>query len=337
MSSSHVTPPPRVMQVRMQGCFSSSLRHRFVSSAAFAFSAPSPPPNLIQSVNQRTFTYPAIQGMVRDRTQQFIKYRSSSRKKAAAHHGDEDPEKRLLGSEAAPSAAALALAVAPAWVDISSDISSGIEDIKTKLGKLTAVHSRAMLTTFDDTSATHEQEVEVLTQEITRLFKRSEGKLVSLAQVPGSESDVKVRQNVQRQLASELQTLSMEFRKQQKTYLQKVRAREEGSSMSGGKTKAWCPCFLLLFVVGSCLLEGPKTVFVFVQQSGRSQPSSFSPTQARWTSSTPPWRTAAVTRTLTPASRTPRWSVSDRPSPWRRSGRRRSSTSSSRSMIWRRS
>ena len=124
----------------------------------------------------------------------------------------------------------------PAWVQISRDVTHGIEEIKVRMSKLQQVHSRAILTTFDDAAGT-EQEVEVMTQEITRVFKKCEKALVALAQTQGSEGDAKVRQNVQRQLASELQALSMDFRKGQKEYLQKVRDKEGSGGMSGGECR----------------------------------------------------------------------------------------------------
>lgn len=67
-----------------------------------------------------------------------------------------------------PSAAALSLNVAPQWVDISTEVQQGIADIKTRMAKLQQVHSKVMLTTFEE-SDVNEQEVEIMTQEASRV------------------------------------------------------------------------------------------------------------------------------------------------------------------------
>lgn len=65
----------------------------------------------------------------------------------------------------------------------------------------------------------------VLTQEVTRLFKKAEQRLRTLTEgSTGSTEEEKVRKNVLVAWAAELQKLSMDFRKQQKDYLAKVQA-----------------------------------------------------------------------------------------------------------------
>lgn len=55
-----------------------------------------------------------------------------------------------------------------------------------------AMHGRAALTTFDDSGGA-EVDIEVLTQDITRLFRKCEGRLQQFgAGVPTSEADKKV-------------------------------------------------------------------------------------------------------------------------------------------------
>lgn len=74
----------------------------------------------------------------------------------------------------------------------------------------------------------HCDAVEVVTQEITRLFKRCESRLQKLGG-PGrsTPADEKVVTNVQRKLATELQRLSQEFRKMQKDYLQRLKQQQD--------------------------------------------------------------------------------------------------------------
>ena len=55
------------------------------------------------------------------------------------------------------------------------------------------MHGRAALTTFDDSGGA-EVDIEVLTQDITRLFRKCEGRLQQFgAGVPSSEADEKVQ------------------------------------------------------------------------------------------------------------------------------------------------
>ena len=63
----------------------------------------------------------------------------------------------------------------------------------TRFKNLQAMHGRAALTTFDDSGGA-EVDIEVLTQDITRLFRKCEGRLQQFgAGVPSSEADEKVR------------------------------------------------------------------------------------------------------------------------------------------------
>ena len=58
---------------------------------------------------------------------------------------------------------------------------------------LQAMHGRAALTTFDDSGGA-EVDIEVLTQDITRLFRKCEGRLQHFgAGVPSSEADEKAQ------------------------------------------------------------------------------------------------------------------------------------------------
>lgn len=66
--------------------------------------------------------------------------------------------------------------------------------IKQKMGELRQLHGRAALTSFDDTDSS-EVEIEVLTQEITRLFRKCEARLQQFAVgAASSEADEKVPQ-----------------------------------------------------------------------------------------------------------------------------------------------
>ena len=96
------------------------------------------------------------------------------------------------GSAAELGSAGVASALPPRYVDFKEAIRSEMTSIKQKMGDLRALHGKAALTTFDDTNS-HDMDIEVLTQEITRLFRKAE---IRLQQSGGgactSEADEKV-------------------------------------------------------------------------------------------------------------------------------------------------
>merc|ERR1712072_1169233 len=73
--------------------------------------------------------------------------------------------------------------------------------------------------------------IEVMTREITQDFRKAERKLKSLAAQSNAENSRLIK-NVQQSIAAELQTLSQDFRKQQKGYLQRLRKQQEVTALS---------------------------------------------------------------------------------------------------------
>jgi syntaxin 16 len=117
----------------------------------------------------------------------------------------------------------------PAWVDFSEEASGDIARIKEKIKALGAAHAKALLPTFDEMGGADDHVVEAVTQDATRLFKRCEGRLQRLS-APGvctTREDAAVVKNVQRKLAVELQALSMEFRKMQRSYLARLKSQQD--------------------------------------------------------------------------------------------------------------
>jgi hypothetical protein len=69
--------------------------------------------------------------------------------------------------------------------------------LKVKMAELSKVHSQALMPTFDDSGGT-DQTIEILTQEVTRGFKRCEQKLRRLETDKGAKGqDASIRKNVQ--------------------------------------------------------------------------------------------------------------------------------------------
>lgn len=124
------------------------------------------------------------------------------------------------------SGGALTIGLPPAWVDVSEEISVNMQRARTKMAELVKAHAKALTPSFGD-GKEDQRQIEMLTQEITNLLKKSEKMLLRLS-TTGPSEDSNVRKNVQRSLATDLQNLSMELRKKQSTYLKRLRQQKEG-------------------------------------------------------------------------------------------------------------
>lgn len=125
-----------------------------------------------------------------------------------------------------PRAGAVAMSLPPVWVDTSEDISNNMQQARVKMNELVKAHAKALRPTFGDNKE-EQHMIESLTHEITRLLKKCEKSLQQLSTGKGPNEDATLRKNVQRSLATNLQSLSMEFRKQQKGYLERLQRQQD--------------------------------------------------------------------------------------------------------------
>jgi syntaxin 16 len=163
-------------------------------------------------------------GGYRDRSTAFFKFRNASQQQHAdagsrAQAGEEG-EHALLRERGDVDAES-----SPQWVAASEKAQELMTSIREKMAELKRRHERALLPNFGS-SPQEEQHIDVLTKDITRLFRNADN---TLQQLSTNEQDThgRVQNNVQRAVASDLQKLSIEFRKQQKEYLRKLRAQRE--------------------------------------------------------------------------------------------------------------
>ncbi|KAH7866801.1 hypothetical protein Vadar_025199 [Vaccinium darrowii] len=126
----------------------------------------------------------------------------------------------------ASSRGALTAGLPPAWVDVSEEIAANVQLVRTKMGELAKAHAKALMPSFGD-GKEDQRRIEALTHQITDLLKRSEKRLQRLS-AGGPSEDSNIRKNVQRSLATDLQSLSMELRKKQSTYLKRLQLQKEG-------------------------------------------------------------------------------------------------------------
>ncbi|KAK3036760.1 hypothetical protein RJ639_029725 [Escallonia herrerae] len=124
------------------------------------------------------------------------------------------------------SRGALTVGLPPAWVDVSEEVAANVQRVRAKMAELAKAHTKALMPSFGD-GKEDQRRIEALTHEITDLLKKSEKRLQRLS-ASGPSEDSNVRKNVQRSLATDLQSLSMELRKKQSTYLKRLQQQKEG-------------------------------------------------------------------------------------------------------------
>jgi syntaxin 16 len=127
-------------------------------------------------------------------------------------------------------------ALPPVWVDSLDEVNEKIDTIKVKLADLDKAHTKRFMNVvdFSDTGSKDDRHIEMLTDSITDLFREGERALkrVATAKAPDgaevADAERKIRVNIQRSMAIQLQTLSMDFRKKQKAFMARVKAQKQG-------------------------------------------------------------------------------------------------------------
>jgi len=89
----------------------------------------------------------------------------------------------------------LTVGLPPAWVDIAEEITANIQRARMKMAELIKAHSKALMPSFGD-GGDDQRQIEVLTQEITNILRRSERRLKELS-AHGPSEDSGVQKNVQ--------------------------------------------------------------------------------------------------------------------------------------------
>jgi syntaxin 16 len=117
----------------------------------------------------------------------------------------------------------------PRWVDVQDEVGDVLKDVTLKSAKLDQLHQKHVLPGFDDDEVKRreEQDIEQLTQEITRGFRECQNAIQRIekmvkeakAQRALSKGDEEMARNIQIALATRVQEVSATFRKKQSTYL----------------------------------------------------------------------------------------------------------------------
>ena len=124
----------------------------------------------------------------------------------------------------------------PLWVENVADIDQFQQEITLKMKQLDKVHARRLMPRFDDSEGAEEREIECLTQDVAQLFRDCEQALKKIDKSDDgralSEADQKLRQNIKITKATQLQALTMTFRRQQKDFVAKLQAQKQGPAGS---------------------------------------------------------------------------------------------------------
>jgi syntaxin 16 len=154
----------------------------------------------------------------RSRTLLFLQYRNSYSRvhKTSQQHGDTSEKAGLIENESVDTH------LPPQWIDVVDDVDEAIVGIKEKMQELEQLHRKHLLPGFDDRTR-EEQLIDRITTDITQRFQSCQKKVKKIQDTQrniASNEQRKLSLNVQTRLATRLQELSADFRKQQSIYLQ---------------------------------------------------------------------------------------------------------------------
>lgn len=178
--------------------------------------------------------------IVRNLTSIFLRYRHERRgAKGIGRSGPDANQGQLLLNNRDPGrleAGDITVemgSLPPQWIEASEEAREDLRMIRDKLVQLTKAHKKRLLKVFSDDGAP-DKEAEAIANQISSLVRSCEQKIhqVKTRGAAGgvSDKDLEFRQNVQRNLATQLQQISQQFRQSQKDYLSEIRKRQRGSA-----------------------------------------------------------------------------------------------------------
>lgn len=121
--------------------------------------------------------------------------------------------------------------VPPAWVDSVEEVQYEMTKIRHKMKEIAILYDKRMNRPTLDDSTADDREIEIYTQDITRMFmhcQRLVHQIRSKSQ-GSSVQDSRVNKNVVTCLVTSLQELSSTFRSAQSSYLKRLKSQEERS------------------------------------------------------------------------------------------------------------
>jgi len=171
----------------------------------------------------------------RNRTSAFAECRNErKRQRLTLHHSktSEDTNAKLLeldNLKEAEQGKKELLIPSPPWVSAVESINYDISRISKQIDELSEAHKQLLLPQFDlEERANKEHSIEILTEGITRMFQQTQGKLQEMKiQSKSNPQEESIKGNIISAYATQLQELSIQLRKNQKDYLQKLKGRHQ--------------------------------------------------------------------------------------------------------------
>eukprot|EP00440_Ansanella_granifera_P003601 gb/GFBE01003905.1/.p1 GENE.gb/GFBE01003905.1/~~gb/GFBE01003905.1/.p1 ORF type:complete len:327 (+),score=72.22 gb/GFBE01003905.1/:1-981(+) len=200
---------------------------------------PHPTPAPVSPLPASTGAMANRQPITRNLTSIFARHRHDrrgSRRLAGGLNGDAD---RLLDVEAGRKEVSVEMSsLPPQWVESAEEAREDIKLIRDKLVQLTKAQQKRLLRVFSDDTAP-DKEVDAISTQISGLVRKCEQgihQVKTRGAALASDKDIEFRQNVQRNLATQLQQLSQQFRQSQKDYLNDIRKRQKGAGWEDAST-----------------------------------------------------------------------------------------------------
>lgn len=157
---------------------------------------------------------------------------SRSRSPSASVHGREAllPSDSAIEMDRISLSTSLQHSLPPEWVDIVDTIHKDVARVKENIGALQKLHAER-LKVFGGNEAEADRDIDILSQEITRLLRKSENNVKRIALVGSKDGTLTaeektVRANVMRSLGLDIFNLSKQFRQSQKDFLSRLKGQE---------------------------------------------------------------------------------------------------------------
>eukprot|EP00055_Hartaetosiga_balthica_P000049 m.135513 g.135513 ORF g.135513 m.135513 type:complete len:328 (-) comp10061_c0_seq1:1758-2741(-) len=170
----------------------------------------------------------------RDKTREFIR-RRNARTSAHDAHRSEDHDTLLNDDDSSPHPHT-AVSLPPEWVDDVDAAREEMNVLRSKMKDLHKMHQQHLNKPNLDEEVDEERRIEIATSDLTSMFHRCQKTIQTIGRkgrASGSSQENRMTQNIMKSIATELQTLSKQFRQSQGEYLKKMRAREEKKKTYG--------------------------------------------------------------------------------------------------------
>jgi len=172
----------------------------------------------------------------RNRTRLFIQLRNQSGRADSIDRCDGSDSQFLENQDEKDEYSMDRNALPPEWVDIVDKIEDDMKAAAAKVKELSSLYEARLKVSFTKDVLSQEKEIEILAQEITRIFRRADKNLKRIATIGNPEGkqlpiqERVVRLNVMRSLARRIQTLSKSHKNKQKNFLLRKKNQENAGN-----------------------------------------------------------------------------------------------------------